>query len=188
MTETETEYIYPPERTATIPCARCRGKGAVSAIAGHCFDIDGGLWHEPGECKAPEHRERQCCPPCRSCAGKGVIPRKHYAYCKRAACIGCLPTIDELDRMPNILDVWAEMLARCIPQSPATKTHEGAMVALRANESEYHTAAFFARRYNLLIESLRPMLAGCQHDFDPECARCELLTPVRLAIEEADKR
>lgn len=141
--------VYPPERSATVECHRCGGKGARSAIAGHCFDIDGGLWHEPGQCKAPECHGGRCCPKCSTCDGTGRLTRKHYAYCKRRECVGCLPTIAELERMP-LLDVFAEMLARCIAQSPDTKTHEGAMAALRANRSEYETVAYFARRYSLL--------------------------------------
>lgn len=90
--------------------------------------------------------------------------------------------------MPNILDVWAEMLARCIAQTPETKTHDGAIAALRAGRSTYESVAYFARRYSLLIERLRPMLDGCAHDFDPDCARCETMTPVREAIAEADTR
>lgn len=31
-------------------------------IAGHCFDIDGGLWHEPGQCVgAPVNCNGKCC-------------------------------------------------------------------------------------------------------------------------------
>jgi hypothetical protein len=51
-------------------CEDCNGKGARSAVAGHCFDIDGGLWHGPGECHscAPS-----CCPPCPTCGGRGTL-------------------------------------------------------------------------------------------------------------------
>lgn len=164
----ETEVVYPPELTAEVPCPKCGGTG-----------------ERPDK---PRPGQRWAQPECSRCSGAGVIPRKHYAYCKRAACIGCLPTQAELEQNPNILDLWAEMLTWCIPQSPDTKTRDGALAALAAGRSEYETVAFFARRYHLLIESLRPMLDGCIHAFDPECARCKTMTPVRLAIEEADRR
>jgi hypothetical protein len=62
-----------------VECEDCRGKGAREATAGHCFDIDGGLWHEPGTCKAPECgydgdrplKVPRCCPPCSTCGGSG---------------------------------------------------------------------------------------------------------------------
>lgn len=57
----------------SLPCPDCNGTGAVSAIAGHCFDIDGGLWHAPGECTAPEHLHRPCCPPCETCDGTSFV-------------------------------------------------------------------------------------------------------------------
>lgn len=150
MTETA-PIVYPPERSPTIECWRCNGKGARRAVAGHCFSIDGDLWHLPGECTSCGGGS--CCPKCQSCDGTGQIPRKHYAYCKRRECVGCLPTIDELDRM-QLLDVWAEMLARCIAQTPDTKTHEGAMAALRAGDVSYQSIAYFARRYSLLVQSV----------------------------------
>lgn len=57
-------------------CPNCGGLGARSAIAGHCFDIDGGMWHLPGECNAPEHPGGNCCPRCPTCNGTGrVEPR-----------------------------------------------------------------------------------------------------------------
>lgn len=83
-------------------------------------------------------------PECSSCHGSGENDRKHYAYCKRRECIGCLPTIDEIEQMP-ILPVWAEMLARCIPQSPDTKTHKGAVAVIRQFDGWYHSTAHFAR-------------------------------------------
>lgn len=54
-----------------MTCAVCRGLGSPWAVAGHCFDIDGGLWHLPGECTAPECRDRPCCAPCLACGGSG---------------------------------------------------------------------------------------------------------------------
>lgn len=152
MTTAEaTEVIYPPELSPKVPCWRCGGKGALSAIAGHCFDIDGGLWHEPGKCTAPECGGQRawggggrCCKPCHSCNGTGQNDRKHYAYCKRRECVGCLPTMAEIEQMP-IIAVWGEMLTRCIEQSPATKTHGGAVAAVRECDGWYHSVSHFAR-------------------------------------------
>lgn len=36
-------------------------RGSYFGIPGHCFDIDGDLWHDPGECKDVECRRRPCC-------------------------------------------------------------------------------------------------------------------------------
>lgn len=167
MTDTGETKVYPPERSPKVTCPGCDGTG---------------------ERPQPPAGQRWAMPECRRCQGAGQLDRPHYAYCKRAACVGCLPTVAEIDRWPKLLDVFAEMLARGIPQSRATKTHEGAVAAIRENAAEYHAVAFFARRYNLVIEALRPMLDGCAHDFDPECGRCQTMTPVRLVIEQADAR
>lgn len=137
--------VYPPELSPMVTCERCDGKGALSAIAGHCFDIDGGLWHEPGKCtQCGAGRGRLCCPPCSSCHGTGSTARHHYAYCKRRECVGCCPTMAEIERMP-LIAVFGEMLTRCIPQSPATKTHEGAVAAIQECDGWYHSVAYFAR-------------------------------------------
>lgn len=65
---------------------------------------------------------------------------EHYAFCKDLKCKGCLPTHDALVRM-NILDLWEEMLYRCIAQTPMTKTAAGAHQAILDNEEEYIEAS-----------------------------------------------
>lgn len=60
----------------------------------------------------------------------------HYAYCKHPECAGCLPTDDELKGW-TILNLWGEMLSRCIHQTPETKTRDGALKALIDDGPEY---------------------------------------------------
>lgn len=68
-------------------CKACRGQGAVESVAGHCFDIDGGRWHDVGQCKAPEcgypERPARCCPVCPTCKGTGLSWRNTYAHALR---------------------------------------------------------------------------------------------------------
>lgn len=126
MTDTaEPQVIYPPERSPKVPCCECGGTG---------------------QRPKPPPGQRWAMPECLRCHGAGELDRKHYAYCKRRECVGCLPTVAEIDQWPNLLAVFAEMLARCIPQSPERKTHEGAVAAIRENAAEYELVAHFARK------------------------------------------
>lgn len=68
---------------------------------------------------------------------------EHYAYCKDATCTGCLPSDDDLMTWP-IIALWGEMLARCIAQTPATKTREGALAALIEDGPSYRAASMAA--------------------------------------------
>lgn len=64
----------------------------------------------------------------------------HYCYCRDAECGGCLPSDEALEEM-HILPLWGEMLNRCIAQTPATKTREGALAAIRADAPSYRIRA-----------------------------------------------
>lgn len=142
------EIIYPPELSAKVPCWRCGGSG-----------------QRPDK---PSRGTRWAMPECSSCGGSGEVDRKHYAYCKRRECIGCLPTIDEIEAMPTIA-VWGEMLTRCIEQSPATKTHEGAVAAVRECDGWYHSTAYFARLHTFAeqdAERLRDALREVLDAYD----------------------
>jgi hypothetical protein len=79
----------------------------------------------------------------------GVVPPipEHYAYCKNADCPGCLPSDDDLAAMP-VIALWGEMLARCIAQTPETKSHTGALAALIADGPEYREASLRLRKVN----------------------------------------
>lgn len=68
------------------------------------------------------------------------VEADHYAYCHSSVCPGCLPSDAELQAAPMIV-VWGEMLARCISQTPQTKTHAGALAAVRAEDTKYRTMA-----------------------------------------------
>jgi hypothetical protein len=68
----------------------------------------------------------------------------HYAYCHSSVCPGCLPTDAELQEW-DLLPLWSEMMARCIPQSPHTKTRDGALAAIRARDAEYRDLAASVR-------------------------------------------
>lgn len=71
------------------------------------------------------------------------MPDGHYAYCKNADCDGCLPSDEELRCWP-LIALWGEMAARCIAQTPATKTREGALAALIDDGPTYRAAALAA--------------------------------------------
>lgn len=64
------------------------------------------------------------------------MTRDHYCYCTDDACLGCLPTLDDVRAM-HILDRWAEMFKRCISQTPETKTLDGALAAIELDEPWY---------------------------------------------------
>lgn len=68
----------------------------------------------------------------------------HYAYCHSSVCPGCLPSDEELQGWHR-LALWGEMLARCIDQTPDTKTYEGALEAIRAEDDSYRAMAFKTR-------------------------------------------
>lgn len=61
---------------------------------------------------------------------------EHYAYCKRVDCPGCLPSDEDLARY-SLLALWGEMLNRCIPQSPRTKTKSGAWGVIFEDGNRY---------------------------------------------------
>lgn len=63
-------------------------------------------------------------------------PGRHYAYCRERDCTGCLPTDAALEQRP-IIALWGEMLARCIAQTPATKTAAGALAAITEDGDHY---------------------------------------------------
>jgi len=69
---------------------------------------------------------------------------EHYAYCRDAACPGCLPS-DEALAERHTLALWGEMLARCIAQTPTTKTHDGALAAIIADEPGYRALSLRLR-------------------------------------------
>lgn len=61
---------------------------------------------------------------------------EHYAYCKAAECGGCLPPDAVLPAFP-IIELWAEMMKRCIAQTPQTKTVDGAVKAIVDDGAHY---------------------------------------------------
>lgn len=69
---------------------------------------------------------------------------EHYAYCKDAVCPGCLPSDEALSEWDTIA-LWGEMLARCIAQTPATKTHDGALAAIIAGGPGYRALSLRLR-------------------------------------------
>jgi hypothetical protein len=69
---------------------------------------------------------------------------EHYAFCKDADCAGCLPSDDELATRPMIA-LWGEMVQRCIAQTPATKTHTGALAAIVDDGPTYREASLRLR-------------------------------------------
>lgn len=73
---------------------------------------------------------------------------EHYAYCKDPACAGCLPPDEALATLP-IIDLWREMLARCIAQTPQTKTREGALAVIVADGPRYRELSRNVRNANL---------------------------------------
>jgi hypothetical protein len=59
-----TELVRPAaeEGVAIVMPERKVDRGAYFGRAGHCFDIDGNLWHEPGACRgAPDNCSGKCC-------------------------------------------------------------------------------------------------------------------------------
>lgn len=70
---------------------------------------------------------------------------EHYAYCRDPECGGCLPTDEELAGF-DLLPLFAEMLARCIPQRPTTKTHAGALAVIIDQGDRYRELAADVRR------------------------------------------
>lgn len=70
---------------------------------------------------------------------------EHYAYCREKSCEGCAPTLADLEGFA-LIEVWAEMLRRCIAQKPTTKTHVGAMAAIRERDESYRELAANIRR------------------------------------------
>lgn len=76
-----------------------------------------------------------------------LAERHHYIYCTDPECEGCLPSVADLHAMGR-LDLWAEMMRRCIAQTPSTKTRRGALMALLANDPEYRWWSFWKRKPN----------------------------------------
>lgn len=72
-------------------------------------------------------------------SGRVVTP-EHYAYCREKACDGCAPTLADMENF-GLLALWGEMMARCIPQKPTTKTREGALAVLRERDEAYRELA-----------------------------------------------
>lgn len=129
------------------------GQSATAAKVRACEGCDHAAHEAP--CRAYVRRPKN--PNDRACRCTTFARIKHYAYCKDRDCTGCLPTDEELADFP-IIALWGEMLARCIEQTPFTKTHDGALNVLLARGSDYRSIAHFARLWHFNDERLRAIV------------------------------
>ena len=84
-----------------------------------------------------------------------VMEGNHYHTCRALACDGCLPTISSM-QFWTLIEYWAEMLKRGIPQTEETQHYHGACSeAIIKNGQTYILAANHIRQTALDEENQR---------------------------------
>lgn len=90
-----------------------------------------------------------------SSMGADRWPGRHYAYCRDRDCTGCLPSDAAMDQW-SLMALWGEMLARCIAQTPETKTVAGALAALSEDGDRYREMSERFRRERVAADYWGP--------------------------------